>query len=62
VLTTDNIPSQRFAALPQNQSKSVRSLAVESREADRLLGDRSDCCGYGTGNSVIDSLVSSYYY
>ena len=51
------IPRQRFAALPWNQCESVRPLAVDSDKADRLLGYRNACCGYSTGNDVIDGLL-----
>ena len=43
-----------FAALPWYQCESVRPIAVEPGKADRLLGYGDACCGYGTGNDVID--------
>jgi len=52
------IPRQRFAALP---CESVRPLAVDSDKADRLLGNGNACCGYSTGNDVIDGLMSGYF-
>jgi len=54
------IPRQWFAALPWYQCESVRPLAVESGKADRLLGYGNACCGYSTGNEVIDGLMPGY--
>ena len=55
------IPRQRFAALPWNQCESVRPLAVDSDKADRFLGYGNACCGYSTGNDVIDGLMPGYF-
>jgi len=33
------------------------SAAVDSDKADRLLGYGNACCGYSTGNDVIDGLL-----
>ena len=54
------IPRQRFAALSWYQCESVRPLAVESDKAHRLLGYGNACCGYSTGNDVIDGLMPGY--
>jgi len=51
---------QGFAALPWYQCESVRPLAVESAKANRLLCYGDACCGYGTGNDVIDGLMPGY--
>jgi len=56
-----NIPRKGFAALPWYQCESVRPLAVESGKADRLLGYGNACCGYGTGNDVINGLMPGYF-
>jgi len=55
------IPRQRFAALPWYQCKSVKSLAVDSDKADRLLRYGNACCGYSTGNDVTDGLMPGYF-
>ena len=47
--------------MPWNQCESVRPLAVESGKADRLLGYGDACCGYSTGNDVIDGLMPGYF-
>jgi len=44
------IPRQRFAALSWYQCESVR-----------LLGYGNACCGYSTGNDVIDGLMPGYF-
>jgi len=55
------IPRQRLAALPWNQCESVRPLAVDSDKADRLHGYGNACCGYSTGNDVVDGLMPGYF-
>ena len=55
------IPRQRFAALPWNQCESVMPLAVDSDKADRLLAYGNACCGYSTGNDVVDGLMPGYF-
>ena len=55
------IPRQRFAALSWYECEPVGPLAVESDKADRLLGYRNTCCGYSTGNDVIDGLLPGYF-
>ena len=55
------IPRQRFAALSWYQCEPVGPLAVESGKADGLLGYGNACCGYGTGNNVIDGLMPGYF-
>jgi len=47
--------------LPWNQCESVRPLAVDSDKADRLLGYGNACCGYSTGNDVIDGVMPGYF-
>ena len=47
--------------MPWNQCESVRPLAVDSDKADRLLGYGNACCGYSTGNDVIDGLMPGYF-
>jgi len=38
----------------------VRPLAVGSDKADMLLGYGNACCGYSTGNDVIDDPMLGY--
>ena len=46
--------------MPWYQCEPVRPIAVNSNKADRLLGYGNACCGYSTGNDVIDGLMPGY--